>query len=108
MDDSAHIMYQIGIIAEEEKKLSIKDNVLSVGDVGFGINLQEDGIVLISSIQVDDPKIKTIIKYLNSLYGTAREEEPDNYWWFNEKSKGNTIRLRPLQSEEGGTVLLFY
>ena len=104
MDDSAHIMQQILDIVEEDDLLSVDGQVLTVGKVVFGINLHDDGVVLISSTQVDDPKVKIIVKYLNSLYGTASEEEPDNYWWPNDK----TIRLRPLHSEESGTVIMFY
>ena len=108
IDDSTHIMQQLMDIVVGDRNLSIDGKVLNIGDVGFGINLNDDGIVLISSTQVNDPKMKAVLKYLNTLYGSAREEEPDRYWWLNEESSGNTIRLCPLHSEEGGTVLLFY
>ena len=112
MDDSAHIMQQIKAVAEHEELLSVDDKVLTIGDVGFGINLHDASVVLISSTQVDDPKVKPIVKYLNSLYGVALEDEPDNYWWHtncpNDSICYNTIRLRPLHSEEGGTVIMFY
>ena len=107
MDDSAHIIEQIKDIVDEDEMLTIKDNVITVCKVGFGINIHDNGVLLISSTQVDDPKIKTVVKYLNTLYGTASEEESDNYWWCKEDYNGNTIRLRPLHSEEGGTVILF-
>ena len=87
--------------------LTVKDNVIAICKVGFGINIHDNGVLLISSTQVDDPKIKRVVKYLNTLYGTASEEEPDNYWWCKEDYNRNTIRLRPLHSEEGGTVILF-
>ena len=108
MDDSAHIIEQIKDIVDEDEMLTIKDNVITVCKVGFGINIHDNGVLLISSTQVDDPKIKTVVKYLNTLYGTASKEEFDNYWWCKNNYNGNTIRLHPLHSEEGGTVILFY
>ncbi len=103
MDDSTHIMQQIQAIAAEDDMLSVDGRVLTIGEVGFGINLHDDGVTLISSTQMDDPKVKAVVNYLNHIYGTASEEEPDNYCWRN----GNTIRLRPLSSEKGGTVIMF-
>lgn len=107
MDDSAHIIQQIKDIVDEDEMMTINDNVITVCKVGFGINIHDYGVLLISSTQVDDPKIKMVIRYLNTLYGTASEDEPDNYWWRKEDYNGNTIRLRPLHSEDGGTVILF-
>ena len=83
--------------------LSIDGKVLTVVEVGFGINLHNKYVALISSTQVDDPKMKTVVTYLNGLYGIASEGEPNNYLW----CKGNTIRLRPLHPEDGGTVIIF-
>ena len=112
IDDSTHIMQQIKDVVAGDENLSIEGNVLTIGDVGFGINLRYDGVFLISSTQVDDPKIKPVVKYLNSIYDTAKEDEPDNFWWCaggpNDFVCEKTIRLRPLHSEEGGTVILFY
>ena len=107
LDDSVHIMQQIMSIAEEDDLLSVDGQVLTIGEVRFGINLHDDDVTLISSTQVDDSKVKIVVNYLNSLYGTANETEPDNYWWNKEDYNGNTIRLRPLHSEEGGTVIIF-
>lgn len=112
IDDSTHIMQQIKDVVAGDENLSIEGNVLTIGDVSFGINLRYDGVFLISSTQVDDPKIKPVVKYLNSIYDTAKEDEPDNFWWCaggpNDYVCEKTIRLRPLHSEEGGTVILFY
>ena len=86
--------------------------LLIFGDVVFGVNVCEDNIVFISSTQVDDPRIKRIVNYLNGKFGKANEEEPDNYWWYvdsqNNENYGSIIRLRPLSSEEGGTIIMFY
>ncbi len=112
IDDSTHIMQQIKDVVAGDGNLSIEGNVLTIGDVGFGISLSADGVVLISSTQVYDPKIKPVVKYLNGIYDTAKEDEPDNFWWCAEGPNDfvceKTIRLRPLHSEEGGTVILFY
>jgi len=85
--------------------------VLSIGEVEFGVNIDGDGIRLITSTQPDDHKMKQVIEYLSSIFGEPEEDEPDNYWWrvgANEDySDGMVIRLRPFRSEEGGTVLFF-
>ena len=84
--------------------------LLSFGEVTFAVNVNKDNIVLISSTQVDDPKVMLVVNYLNSIYGEAWEDEPDNYWWntygHNKVLGGSTVRLRPLHSEEGGTVIM--
>ena len=112
MYDSIYIMQQISEIAAKHNMLSVKDNVLTVGDVGFGINLRKNGVTLISSTQVDDPKVKRVVEYINDFYGEGMEDEPDNYWWYADGSNDfvhyKTIRLRPLHSDEGGTVIMFY
>lgn len=83
---------------------------LSIGEVEFGVNIDGDGIRLITSTQPDDPNMKQVIDYLNSFYGEPEEDEPDNYWW---QIKGNyenprgMVRLRPMRgSEDGGTVII--
>ena len=83
--------------------------VLSIGEVEFGVNIDGDGIRLITSTQPDDPNMKQVIDYLNSFYGEPEKDEPDNYHWGvggnEDYLVGKVIRLRPLHSEEGGTVL---
>lgn len=83
--------------------------VLSIGEVDFGVNIDDDDIRFITSTQPDDPKMKQVIVFLSSIYGEPEEDEPDNYLWrvgANEDYPDRTvIRLRPLHSEEGGTVL---
>lgn len=85
--------------------------VLSIGEVEFGVNIDGDGIRLITSTQSDDHKMKQVIEYLSSIYGEPEEDEPDNYWWWvgtnEDYPDGMVIRLRPLHFEEGGTVLFF-
>ena len=106
MDDSTHIMRQIAEIAADDKMLSVERKVLTVGEVGFGINLYKSSVVLISTTQVDDPKVKDIVKYINGFYGAGDEDDPDTFLWSSENDYLN-IRLRPLHSDEGGTVLIF-
>jgi hypothetical protein len=105
MDDSVHIMQQIKAVAKKDDFLSVDGRVLTIGEVAFGISLHDNGVRLISSTQVDDPKLKTIVKFLNRFYGISKEENPNYYYW---RNNGKTIRLRPLHSEEGGTVILVY
>ena len=115
MDDWTSIHHQIRVIASEDDMLSyesgIHNRTLSVGKVKFGVNIDGDGIILISSTEVDAPKMKQVVAYLKGIYGAPEEDEPDNYWWYVGREggyHGKTVRMRPLHSEEGGTVLLFY
>ena len=112
LGDSLYVTQQINEIAANNNKLSIKGHVLIIEKVSFGINIYDDGIILVSNTQVDNPKVMSIVKYFDGIYGEAREEEPSNYWWCADKPNNEicalTIRLRPLHSEEGGTTIMFY
>ena len=112
LDDSAHVAQQIMNIVEKNEMLAIDGQILTVCDVDFGLNIRAHGIDLLSSTKVDDDKIKQVVKYLDCIYDKAREDEPDNFWWCAEGSNNmvceKTIRLRPLHSDEGGTVIFFY
>ena len=114
MDNQTNILHQIRMIAEKDSMLTyttdVDTRVLTVCGVGFGVNVHGDNsIILISSTQVDDPRITSIVKYLNGIYGEAYEGEPDNYWWGKDgrSSVEATVRMRPLHSEEGGCVIIF-
>ncbi len=111
LDDSTHIMQQITEIVTRDTVLSIDGWVLTVGQVGFRINMINNNLSLISSTMVDDPKMEIVREYLNSIYGVLEEDEPDNYCWRirgDEENLGKLIvRMRPFHSEEGGTVLIF-
>ena len=114
MDDWTSIHHQIRVIASDDDMLcyesGIHNRTLSVGKVKFGVNVDGDGIILVSSTEVDAPKMKQVVEYLKGIYGVPVEDEPDNYWWHVGRDggyHGKTVRMRPLHSEEGGTVLLF-
>lgn len=98
LGDSLYVMQQIKDIVANDDKLSIEGRDLVIEKVCFGINIHDNGIMLISTIQVDDPKVKSIVNYFDGIYGKAREEEPDNYWWCADKPNDEicalTIRLR--------------
>lgn len=117
MEDKASVLDQIKVIASNDSMIicSERETVTlpTVGEVTFGVNVDKNGFVtLISSTQVDDPVVMSIVKYLNGIYGEAREEDPFSYWWSadgpNDEICALTIRLRPLHSEEGGTAMMFY
>jgi hypothetical protein len=114
MDDWTSIHHQIRVIASDDDMLcyesGIHNRTLSVGKVKFGVNVDGDGIILVSSTEVDAPKMKQVVEYLKGIYGVPVEDEPDNYLWHVGRDggyHGKTVRMRPLHSEEGGTVLLF-
>ena len=117
MDDSIHVMQQIKEIAGNDSMLLLDGKVLTVGEIGFGVNIhlpknQEGHVALLSSIQVDDSKMKKVKRYLDGIYGMACEEEPYCYKWHAEDSNkiiyGNLIRMREVYSDEGGTWLIFH
>lgn len=117
MNDWTGILHQIRMIAEKDGMLTymtdVDTRVLTVCGIGFGVNIHGDNsIVLVSSTQVDDPRIASIVKYLNGIYGEATEEEPYHYWWRVRKPNSmhctETIRLCSVScSEEGGCVIMF-
>ena len=103
LDDSAHVMQQIKEISEKDTMLSVDGRVLTVGEVGFGINVNENGVILISSVQIDDLQMKPVVQYLKNLYGNPSDADPENgCYWFDKD-----IRVRRLHSEEGGTTIIF-
>lgn len=109
LGDSLYVMQQIKEIAECDDRLSLEGCVLTIGNVGFGINIREYSLSLLSSVQVDDPEMEKVIEYFNSLYGYAEVDDSENYYWYvgaDGEYKGRQVaRLRPLHSDEGGTVI---
>ena len=107
---------QIATIAEQDEMLSYSDSILQISDVRWRVNIDLPNIVLFTSVQPDDPKMKQVVKYLNSIYGKPYDDEADGFnikWSSSDDSldifrPGSTIvHLRRVHSEEGGTFLLF-
>ena len=110
------IYEQISAIAAQDKILSYSDSIIQIGDVRWRINLMSDGIVLLTSVQPDDPKMKQVVKYLTGIYGKPYEDEEDGYdikWSSSDDSLDifkpdcTLVHLRRIHSEEGGTCLIF-
>lgn len=110
------ICEQISAIAAQDKMLSYSDSIIQIGNVKWRIKLMSDNIVLMSSVQPDNPKMKQVVKYLNSIYGKPYEDEEDGYdikWSSSDdplnifRSGCTLIHLRRAHSEEGGTNLIF-
>ena len=109
------IYEQISAIAAQDKILSYSDSIIQIGNVRWRINLMSDNIVLMTSVQPDDPKMIKVVKYLTVIYGKPYEEE-DGYdikWSSSDNPSdifrpGSTlVHLRRVRSEEGGTILFF-
>ena len=99
---------QIASIANQDEMLSYSDSIVQIGDVRWRINLMPDGIALMTSVQPDDPKMKRVVKYLNSIYGKPYDDEEDGYIKWSSSSPGRTlVHLRRVHTEEGGTFLIF-
>ena len=110
------ICEQISAIASQDEMLSYNDSILQIGNVRWRVNLDLPNIVLFTSVQPDDPKMKQVVKYLNRIYGKPYQDDEDGYsikWSSSDDSldifrSGNTLlHLRRVYSEEGGTFLLF-
>lgn len=110
--DAHYVMRQIKEIAEGDDRLSLDGCVLTIENVSFGINIHGCSLSLLSSVQVYDPKMGKVIEYFNSLYGAAEADDSENYYWYvgaDGEYKGRLVaRMRPLHSDEGGTVIFFY
>ena len=110
------ICEQISAIANQDKKLSYSDSIIQIVNVRWRVNLMSDGIVLMTSVQPDDPKMKQVVKYLTGIYGKPYDDEEDGYdiKWSSSDDPLNIFRpgstlvhLRRVHSEEGGTFLFF-
>ena len=105
---------QISAISNHDKMLSYSDSIIQIGDVRWRINLMSDGIVLLTSVQPDDPKMKQVVKYLTGIYGKPYEEDDYDIKWSSSDNPSDIFRpgstlihLRRVHSEEGGTILFF-
>lgn len=110
------ICEQISAIATQDKMLSYSDSIIQIGNVRWRVNLMSGDIVLMTSVQPDNPKMKQVIKYLTGIYGKPYEDEEDGYGikWSSSDDPLNIFRtgctlvhLRRVRSEEGGTSLIF-
>ncbi len=109
------ICEQISAIAAQDKKLSYSDSIIQILNVRWRENLMSGGIVLMTSVQPDDPMMKQVVKYLTGIYGKPYENEEDGYdiKWSSSDDPLNIFRpgctlvhLRRIRSEEGGTCLI--
>ena len=107
---------QIASVANQDDMLSYNDSIIQIGDVRWRINLMPNSIALMTSVQPDDPKMKQVVKILNSIYGKPYQDDEDGYsikWSSSDDSldifrPGSTlVHLRRVNSEEGGTFLIF-
>ena len=110
------IYEQISAIAAQDKMLSYSDSIIQIGNVRWRVNLKSDNIVLMTSVQPDDSKMKQVVKYLTGIYGKPYEDEEDGYdikWSSSDdpldifRPDCTLVHLRRVHSEEGGTFLFF-
>ena len=110
------ICEQIAAIADQDDMLSYSDSILQIGDVLWRVNLDMPNIMLCTSALLDDPRMKRVVRYLNSIYGKPcdDEEDGDNILWSSSNDSldilkpGSTlVRLRRVHTDEGGTFLFF-
>ena len=110
------ICEQISDIADMDEMLSYSDSIIQIGEVRWRVNLMDNVIALMTSVQPDDPKMKRVVKYLNRIYGKPYQDEDDGYsikWSSSDdtlnifKPDCTLVHLRRVNSEEGGTFLFF-
>lgn len=110
------IYEQISVIANHDNKLSYCDSIIQIVNVQWYIKYMSGTIVLMTSVQPDDPKMKQVVKYLTGIYGKPYEDEEDGFdiKWSSSDDPLNIFRpgstlvhLRRIHSEEGGTIMFF-
>ena len=110
------IYEQISVVAAQDKRVSYSDSIIQIVNVRWRVKLMSGAIVLMTSVQPDDPKMKQVVKYLNSIYGKPYENEEDGYdikWSSSDdpldifRPGCTLVHLRRVRSEEGGTCLIF-
>ncbi len=110
------ILSQLQEIALKNKDITIKNNNIKVKDVEWGINVRPDFILLFSSIQPDDPKMKFVKEYITEIYGDPYDDESEGFdiKWSSSPDVNNIfsgdctlVHLRRVHTEEGGTFLIF-
>ena len=112
---------QISFIASQDKMLSYKDSILQIGDVRWRVNFvycrnpweSYPCIRMQSNIQLDDPKMKMVIRYMNSKYGKPYSIDENSIGWSSSEDSDNThipgctlVSLFRYEPEEG-TILKF-
>ena len=110
MDDSTHVMQQIKVIAEDDEMISVDGPILTIGNISFKINTTGNGVTLISSTPIDDPKMEQVVKYFDSIYNPSPDNGTDDcYRWRKKGSEDvyHDVCMRPLHSDEGGTIIMF-
>ena len=108
------IYEQISAIAAQDKMLSYSDSIIQIGNVRWCVSLMSNNIVLMTSVQPDDSKMKQVVKYLTGIYGKPYEEDDYDIKWSSSDNPSDIFRpgstlihLRRVHSEEGGTILFF-
>ena len=113
--DNGMIYEQIAAIAAQEEMLSYSDSILQIGEVRWRVNLDLPRIVLFTSTQPNDPEMEQVVKYLNRIYGKPYDgEDAFSIKWSSSgdslnifKAGSTLVHLRRVNSEEGGTFLMF-
>jgi len=93
---------QLISLAEDTKAFSIKGRVISLFGVDWGLNIEKDGINLLTSTPYTSPKIQKVIDGLTNIYGKPYDNDIDDahcYWY--------EVRMRSLRMGEEGTVMFF-
>ena len=91
---------QIASVSNQDDMLSYKDSILQIGDVRWRVNLMPNSIALMTSVQPDDPKMKQVVEYLNSIYGESYDEYEDGFSikWSSSNCAIKTLKTRAIFS----------
>lgn len=105
------VKMQIAAIAKRERNLVYKDNVLSVCGVEWGVNIRGGQIVLLTSHNPEEPKMKKVIRYLTKIYGKPEADGNDEYrlYWYKRPDTFPkvAVQLRRVHGDGSGTFLFF-
>ena len=110
-----NVIEQITTIAEQDTRLSCEGDIIQICDVKWRINLSLPRIVLLTSVNPDEPKMKQVVDYLNEIYGDPYDNEDGfNIKWSSSPDSNDIfnpactlVHFRLVRTEKGGTCLIF-
>ena len=109
--DSVYFAFNEAFAKDKNVSFNMKTGDITICGTTFHVN--EDGTILMSSVQPESKAMKKVVTYLNNFYGEAYEQSPEDYIWpafrdstMDEKRYPN-IHLRRIRGEEGGTAIIF-
>lgn len=111
LESRERVLQQIKERFDGDYFIHLDGDVLTICGVEFGINVMGGDLVLITSVQVYDPQMEPVIREISFFYDMMPFDSDSDVFYWCDNSENDTceiaVRMRPLHSEEGGTVIIF-